>query len=137
WSDAVLLTQWEVARKRCGVGTSTMLTAQSSPWFTFTLHGKVPSRGFRTRPSVDGGIIQITRRADPLVPRTQRPAYERFVRAVFTARGGPLHRRITNATRTDPGRTKQLLVLGNVDARALPKDLTPQHWARLWCQTRQ
>nr|WP_231980838.1 hypothetical protein [Tessaracoccus coleopterorum] len=39
----MLLTQWEVARKRCGIGGSTMLTAQTAPWFTFDLHGRVPS----------------------------------------------------------------------------------------------
>ncbi len=27
WTEAVLLTQWEVARKRAGVGGRTMLTA--------------------------------------------------------------------------------------------------------------
>ena len=56
WTEAVLLTQWEVARKRCGIGGSTMLTAQTAPWFTFDLHGRVPSWGFRPRPSLHGGI---------------------------------------------------------------------------------
>ena len=28
WTDAVLLMQWEVARRRAGVGASTMMTAQ-------------------------------------------------------------------------------------------------------------
>ena len=48
WTQAVLLTQWEVARKRCGIGGSTMLTAQTAPWFTFTLHGRVPSAALGT-----------------------------------------------------------------------------------------
>lgn len=43
WERAFLLTQWEVARKRAGVGGATMMTAQSAPWFTFTLHGRVAS----------------------------------------------------------------------------------------------
>ncbi|MGO1537915.1 MAG: 23S ribosomal RNA methyltransferase Erm [Leucobacter sp.] len=136
WSDAVLLTQWEVARKRCGVGGSTMLTAQTSPWFTFTLRGRVPSSGFRPSPSVDGGIISISRRSEPLVPTPQRAAYERFVRAVFTGRGGTLDRIIANASRTVPGRAKQLLRLGGVHARALPKDLKPEQWATLWNEIR-
>lgn len=132
WTEAVLLTQWEVARKRCGVGGSTMMTAQTAPWFTFDLHGRVPSWGFSPRPSVDGGIIQISRRNDPLVPTSQRERYERFVRAVFTGRGRTLDRIITNASRMDPHRAGQLLRKHGIDARALPRDLTPEQWAGIW-----
>ena len=67
WRHAILLTQWEVARKRAGVGGATMMTAQSAPWFEFALHGRVPAQHFRPLPSVDGGILSITRRASPLV----------------------------------------------------------------------
>lgn len=132
WTQAVLLTQWEVARKRCGIGGSTMLTAQTAPWFTFDLHGRVPSWGFRPRPSVDGGIIQISRRNHPLVPGSQRSRYEQFVRAVFTGRGGTLERIIANAGRLDPGQAKQLLRQSGIDTRALPRDLTPEQWAGVW-----
>lgn len=55
WRHAVLLTQWEVARKRAGVGGGTLMTAQSAPWFVFALEGRVPAWGFRPQPSVDGG----------------------------------------------------------------------------------
>lgn len=132
WTEAVLLTQWEVARKRCGIGGSTMLTAQTAPWFTFDLHGRVPSWGFRPRPSVDGGIIQISRRKDPLIPGSQRTRYQQFVRAVFTGRGRTLDRVIANASHIDPGRARQLLRQCGVDTRALPRDLTPEQWAGIW-----
>lgn len=137
WTDAVLLTQWEVARKRCGIGGSTMLTAQTAPWFTFTLHGRVPSWGFRPRPSVDGGIIHVRRRIEPLVARAQRAAYEQFVRTVFTGRGGNLDRIIANATRIEPGRTRSMRNRYGIDMRALPRDLTPRQWAGLWNETRR
>ena len=121
-----------VARKRCGIGGSTMLTAQTAPWFTFDLHGRVPSWGFRPRPSVDGGIIQISRRKDPLIPGSQRTRYQQFVRAVFTGRGRTLDRVIANASHIDPGRARQLLRQCGVDTRALPRDLTPEQWAGIW-----
>src|SRR5699024_12424575 len=35
WTDAVLLMQWEVARRRAGVGASTMKTAQDAAMLTF------------------------------------------------------------------------------------------------------
>lgn len=134
WRQAVLLTQWEVARKRCGVGGSTMLTAQTAPWFTFSLHGRVPSWGFTPRPSVDGGIIQITRRESPLVPTRKRKDYERFVRAVFTGRGGTLERILQQSTRLDRNLIREALHQADLSARALPRVISPEQWALLWQQ---
>lgn len=68
WKHALLLTQWEVARKRAGIGGGTMMTAQAAPWFAFALHGRVPAHCFSPRPSVDGGMLGIERREAPLVP---------------------------------------------------------------------
>jgi len=83
WSTAVLLLQWEVARKRAAVGGTTLLTASWWPWYEFGLAGRVPPSAFRPRPSVDGGILVISRRAAPLVPPAQRGAYQRLVRDAF------------------------------------------------------
>lgn len=132
WQDAVLLTQWEVACRRAGVGGSTLLTAQTAPWFTFTLHGRVPSTAFRPRPGVDGGLLHIVRRRTPLVPIEQRRAYEQFVRAVFTGRGGSLDRIVHQVTRVPRGRVKGALGRAGVDSRALPRDLGAEQWATLW-----
>lgn len=136
WRHAVLLTQWEVARKRAGIGGSTMMTAQAAPWFTFTLHGKVPSWGFTPRPSVDGGIIQITRRSVPLVSLHERTGYERFVRDVFTGRGGTLERILQRATRARSRSVTQSLQFAGVKPRALPRDLRAEQWAHLWNELR-
>lgn len=136
WRHAVLLTQWEVARKRAGIGGSTMMTAQAAPWFTFTLHGKVPSWGFTPRPSVDGGIIQITRRSVPLVSLHERTGYERFVRDVFTGRGGTLERILQRATRARSRSVTQSLRFAGVKPRALPRDLRAEQWAHLWNELR-
>jgi 23S rRNA (adenine-N6)-dimethyltransferase len=79
WTDAVLLVQWEVARRRAGVGGATMMTAQWWPWFEFGLVRKVSASSFRPRPSVDGGLITIRRRADPLVAPSDRRRYQAMV----------------------------------------------------------
>ena len=79
----------------CDPSAPPMATA---PWFTFVLHGRVPSTAFHPRPGVDGGIIHIIRRPTPLVPVVKRQAYERFVRAIFTGRGGSLERIVQQAT---------------------------------------
>ncbi len=132
WQHAILLTQWEVARKRAGVGGSTMLTAQTAPWFTFELHGRVPARGFRPVPSVDGGLLAITRRGSPLVDREHRRGYEAFVRAVFTGRGRGLEAIVRSHTGWSTATTRRALDRARIGARSLPRDLDAHQWAALW-----
>ena len=132
WRHAILLTQWEVARKRAGVGGATMMTAQSAPWFEFALHGRVPARHFRPMPSVDGGILSITRRASPLVdPRHRRP-YDRFVRDMFTAAGRNLTVILQRSGGLSRGTARMVLRDLGVADDALPRDLRPAQWAALW-----
>lgn len=87
WTDAVLLVQWEVARRRAGVGGATMMTAQWAPWVEFTLGRRVPAAAFRPRPGVDGGILAMHRRARPLLAPAERKRYQAMVHRVYTGRG--------------------------------------------------
>ncbi|WP_293784994.1 23S ribosomal RNA methyltransferase Erm [uncultured Aeromicrobium sp.] len=136
WQEAVLLTQWEVARKRAGVGGRTMLTAQTAPWFTFALHGRVPAQGFRPMPSVDGGVLTISRRETPLVAPADRASYQRFVRAVFTGRGRGMAQILAAATGRSARQSQRALSDVGVRPAALPRDLDPDQWAALWRGTR-
>ncbi len=132
WTQAILLTQWEVARKRAGVGGGTMMTAQAAPWFEFSLHGRVPARYFTPMPSVDGGILRIARRRTPLVDPRDRGAYERFVRAMFTGRGSGLAALVQRSGGL--GRAQARAAVDGLGVRhdRLPRDLSPEQWARLW-----
>lgn len=132
WQRTILLTQWEVARKRAGVGGSTMMTAQSGPWYQFSLQGRVPAWAFSPQPSVDGGILDIVRRGPPLIPTEQKKAYEHFVKAVFTGRGRNLPQIVRHAWGKNPGRVKSALGTARVPHGALPRDLTAEQWAALW-----
>ncbi len=136
WRHALLVTQWEVARKRAGVGGGTMMTAQAAPWFEFALQGRVPAANFTPRPTVDGGILRIQRRSAPLVSPRDRAAYERFVRSVFIGRGGSMVRLVRQAGGFD--RTAATLVLreAGVAQRSLPRDLAPVQWAAIWARVR-
>ncbi|KAA9394815.1 23S ribosomal RNA methyltransferase Erm [Kocuria coralli] len=132
WTHAVVMTQWEVARKRAGVGGATMMTAQAAPWFGFTLHGRVPASGFRPMPSVDGGILEIVRRGPPLIPIAERAAYEAFVKRVFTGRGADLARILAAASSLSVREARLLLDDVGCPRRALPRDLAAEQWAELW-----
>ncbi|NYE19417.1 23S ribosomal RNA methyltransferase Erm [Microbacterium immunditiarum] len=132
WRHAILLTQWEVARKRAGVGGGSMMSAQAAPWFEFRLHGRVPARHFRPVPSVDGGIIGITRRGSPLVDPRDRAAYERFVRDMFTGRGNGLVALVQQRARVTRGQARAAVRGADIDGCSLPRDLRPEQWAALW-----
>ncbi|WP_433307243.1 ErmE/ErmH/ErmO/ErmR family 23S rRNA (adenine(2058)-N(6))-methyltransferase [Actinoplanes sp. CA-030573] len=89
---ATLLTQLEYARKRAGdYGRWSRLTVLTWPEHSWRLAGRVPRDAFRPMPRVDGGILQIERRAVPLVRPALMPAWRRLVEEGFTGAGGSLH----------------------------------------------
>ncbi|MFI5941103.1 23S ribosomal RNA methyltransferase Erm [Streptomyces uncialis] len=136
WTDAVLLVQWEVARRRAGVGGATMMTAQWWPWYAFRLARRVPAGAFRPRPNVDGGLVTATRRARPLVAASDRARYQDFVRRVFTGKGRGLEQIATAASPSLSRRAVRAWAARHrVATGALPKDLDEQQWAALYRMT--
>lgn len=133
WTSAVLLVQWEVARRRAAVGGATMMTAQWWPWYAFDLAYRVPASAFTPRPGVDAGLMIITRRADPLLDPLLRRRYSAFVHAVFTSKGHGLHRILP---RLASGPTKTAIKKWLADQRfrgtPLPRDLSPIQWSELF-----
>ena len=131
WEHAILLTQWEVARKRAAVGGATMMTAQAAPWFEFRLHGRVPARHFRPMPAVDGGILSIERRSEPLIDVRDRARFEHFVRGVFRGSGNGI-RQILRRMSNQRDEIDRALSSSGIARTALPRDLDPRQWASLW-----
>jgi len=128
WHTAVLLVQWEVARKRAGIGGTTLLTAQWWPWVAFALGRRIPARAFRPVPSVDGGLLVMSRRTRPLVPAAERAAYQRVVRRVFDS--GSVE---VSLSRILPRRAARAwLAAHGLGNHALARDLTAEHWAALF-----
>jgi 23S rRNA (adenine-N6)-dimethyltransferase len=132
WTDAVLLVQSEVARRRAAVGGATMMTAQCWPWFEFGLVRRVSASSFRPQPSVDGGLMTISRRADPLVDAVDRFRYQAMVHQVFTGRGHGiaqiLGRRLPRTS------VRNWLRDNRVRSSALPRELPDGQWASLFAE---
>ncbi|WP_224390869.1 23S ribosomal RNA methyltransferase Erm [Pseudonocardia sp. ICBG1293] len=128
WRHALLLVQWEVARKRAAVGPTSALTARWWPWFEFRLHGRVPARAFRPVPAVDGGVLEVARRATPLLD-APRGGYQRLVDAVFTGRG----RGVVDVVARRHGRVvaRDWARSCGIGPRALPRDLDARAWVLL------
>jgi len=136
WSSAVLIVQWEVARRRAGVGGASMLTASWWPWYEFGLERRIPASAFRPVPSVDAGLMTMWRRDVPLVGHgpghSERAAYQAFVKQVFQAPGRGLEEMIGRTGRLRRAELREWVRRNRIPARALPKDLTAEDWARLW-----
>jgi 23S rRNA (adenine-N6)-dimethyltransferase len=129
WDTALLLLQWEVARKRAGIGGTTMFTALWWPWYEFSLCTRVPAAAFAPRPPVDGGILQITRRETPLVRAAERRSYQDLVQACFTGSGRGLPA-ILRGRLPDPV-VRDWMAAERIRRRALPRDITAAQWASL------
>ena len=132
WEQAVLITQWEVARRRAGVGGASMMTAQWAPYYSFELQARVPAQAYSPAPAVDGGILTVTRRQDPLLLWKQRRAYAGFVHRLFTGPGrgmAQILQRTRGLTRAEAGRR---LGEAGIRASALPKQLTAEQWVELF-----
>jgi 23S rRNA (adenine-N6)-dimethyltransferase len=127
WQRAVLITQWEVARKRAAVGGTTLLTAQWWPWLSPRLDRRIPAGAFRPRPSVDAGLLVIDRRAEPLLPVREQRGYQRFAAAVFNGRGRGLHEILARQgiARDDVRRWAREHGIG---PNALPRELDAWAW---------
>jgi 23S rRNA (adenine-N6)-dimethyltransferase len=76
---ADLVLQWQVARAR--VAGDDMLGAIWSPWWCFARGRRIPAALFRPAPSVDAGVLVITRREPPRLPVTEFAQYAEFVRS--------------------------------------------------------
>ncbi len=134
WQQAILLTQWEVARKRAGVGGSTMMTAQWAPWFDFRLVSRVPADAFTPKPSVDGGIFTIDRCPTGSIPAGDRSDYQQFVRSVFTGRGRGMKGILSTMSITDHRTLQSTMDRNDIRGDTLPKDLTPDQWTGLFTE---
>ncbi|WP_136707220.1 23S ribosomal RNA methyltransferase Erm [Agromyces sp. H66] len=129
WQHALLVLQWEVARKRAGVGGATLMTAEWWPWYDFSLVDRVPARAFAPVPAVDAGILVIARRATPLVPARERDAYRALVRRVFAAPGrGAVSMAAHVVGRS---RARAWSAAAAVGPTSLTRTVTAEQWAAL------
>ncbi|KUP95941.1 hypothetical protein AC529_14815 [Thermobifida cellulosilytica TB100] len=134
WHTAVLVVQWEVARRRAGVGGASLLTASWWPWYEFAVHARVPARAFRPVPSVDGGLLTAVRRPEPLV--ADLGGYQRFVSRVFTGPGRGLGEVLVRTGQVPRSVLRDWLRAHRLSPQVLPRDLTARQWADLWARVR-
>ena len=77
---ADLVVQYEVARKRTARPPTSLNSTVWAPWWDMRLGKRLPAEVFRPVPSVDAGVITVTRRNPPLLPTSMAREFEAFVR---------------------------------------------------------
>lgn len=83
---ADLIVQWQVARHRVRVESgppTDLLGATWGPWWHFTRGRRLPAASFDPRPSVDAGVLTITRRERPFLPPGEFERYASYVATGF------------------------------------------------------
>ena len=123
---ADLLIQLEVARKRASIAPSTLLTLGWAPWWDFTLARRIGRLGFEPPPSVDAGLLVVTRREPALLPATDRAAYVRLVHRAFERSSWPLRRSLRESL--PPLTWKRLARERGLEVDATPRDLDVFDW---------
>jgi 23S rRNA (adenine-N6)-dimethyltransferase len=83
---ADLIVELAVAWKRARVSPSRVLGVYWGAWYEFAVTRQIDRSAFAPRPSVDAGLLRITRRAAPLVPPADAAAYRAFVAEGFERR---------------------------------------------------
>jgi 23S rRNA (adenine-N6)-dimethyltransferase len=126
---ADLLVQYETARKRASVWPSTLASLGWLPWWEFALVRHVPATSFEPPPSVDAGMLAITRRTRPLLPPEERPAYVQLLQLAFRRANVPVGRSLRHVI---PRRTwKRIARDRGIRPEASPRDLDAFDWVQL------
>lgn len=89
---ADLIVQFEVARKRASIWPSNLLALGWLPWWQFELVRHLPAAAFDPRPSVDAGLLSISRRTPALLRPSERSEYVKLLRTAFRREGLPIDR---------------------------------------------
>ena len=128
---ADLIVQWDVARKRARASPGPpvdLLGASWGPWWTFRRGRRLPAALFRPSPSVDAGILIVTRRSDELLAASEHQTFEAFVRRGFAqSRLLPL---LTQAMTKQTA--NELATKLACRATTAPRDLNIYQWVELY-----
>jgi 23S rRNA (adenine-N6)-dimethyltransferase len=61
-----------------------MLGAYIAPWFSVRIRKRLQKTDFWPHPNVDTAFVELNRRDNPLLPRTQMAEYEKFIQDCFS-----------------------------------------------------
>ena len=122
-TTADVIVEWGFAEKRAAVWPSTQLATYWGAWFELALTRRLPRGVFAPQPSVDAAVLRLKRRDEPLVPVSERRAYDAFLSRGY--RDGP-------RAVVPWAALKRLEAELGFDRQARPRDLDATQWAALF-----
>jgi 23S rRNA (adenine-N6)-dimethyltransferase len=122
-ATADVIVEWGFAEKRAAVWPSTQLATYWGAWFELALTRRLPRCVFAPPPSVDAAVLRIERRNEPLVPVSERRAYDAFLSLGY--RDGP-------RAVVPWAALKRLEAELGLDRHAHARDLDATQWAALY-----
>lgn len=135
-TSATLVTQLEFARKHTGdFGRWTKLAVTAWPETAFELGPRIGRREFHPVPRVDAAVLRLSRRPEPLLPRSALGEYRRLVELGFSGVGGSL---AASLRRSHPARgVERACVAAGVAGDQPVGFVSPERWVRLFLSLRR
>jgi 23S rRNA (adenine-N6)-dimethyltransferase len=131
---ADLIVQFEGGRKRSAVWPTTLLSLGWMPWWDFRLVRHLHAAAFDPPPSVDAGVLSISRRDKALVPLELRREYRAFLRQAFRKANLPIPRALSGQIAS--GILQRAMRERGIPASARPTDLDVSDWAAVFALKR-
>jgi 16S rRNA (adenine1518-N6/adenine1519-N6)-dimethyltransferase len=129
---AVLLVQWEVARRiMAKPGDMSILAVSVQFYAEPRIIHKIPAGAFVPRPKVDSAILRLDVRPRPAVPDVNPDDFFRVVRAGFGQKRKQLLNSLSQGLSLPKETARQLLVAAGIDPRRRAETLSLDEWARL------
>jgi 23S rRNA (adenine-N6)-dimethyltransferase len=130
---ADVILQYEASRKRASVWPSTLSSLGWLPWWEFNVTRRLPRWCFEPPPSVDAGMLSVTRREPSLLPVGERADFVWLLRAGFARGSRPLRRSLAGLVSNRSW--KRLARERGISPEAAARDLDVFDWVdvfRLW-----
>jgi 16S rRNA (adenine1518-N6/adenine1519-N6)-dimethyltransferase len=136
----VLLIQKEVAERVVAKPGAMSLLSVSAQFYWETLLGdEVPAKLFTPPPKVDSQILILTRRQEPLFPRTvlgneQEKDFFRIIKAGFANRRKTLLNSLSGGLQRDKIEIAEILKAANLNPSSRPQELSLDDWFSVYKQ---
>jgi 23S rRNA (adenine-N6)-dimethyltransferase len=131
---ADLILQYEAARKRASVWPGNLLSVGWLPWWEFRLVRHLYASAFEPPPSVDAGVLAVTRRRQALLPVELRNEYRSFLRRAFRRANLPVHRALRG--HVTPGVLKRASRERGIPSGSKASELDVFDWVVLFSRAR-
>ncbi len=127
--SANVIVQWEFAAKHAAVWPATMRSIHWRAWYDVSIARRLARTAFSPPPTVDTGVLQLRRRAQPRVAPELHEAYWDFLTAAFDARE-PIRRGLRPTL--SPLQIKRLAPALGFSPEARAWDVDAGQWAQLF-----